>query len=122
MTLTPPLLVFLAGAFVVVFLLGFRLTRSGRPYSGLVLTIHKLVALAALVILALLVGRAARTAPLDAVVWVASLAGAVIFVVAIISGGLLSTDKALPPVVKALHRVSPFLAALASAATLYFLP
>ena len=104
---------------VAVFLLGFRLTRTGKPYSGLILTVHKL---AALVILALLVVRAARTAPLDAVVWIASLSGAVFFVVAIISGGLLSTDKTLPRAVKALHRVSPFLALLAAAGTLILLP
>jgi hypothetical protein len=122
MTLSPSLIAAIALLLVVVFLLGFRLTRSGRPYNGLILTVHKLAALAVLIILALLVVRAARTAPLDAVVWIASLAGLVSFLVAIISGGLLSTDKTLPPVVKALHRVSPFLAVLASAATLYLLP
>lgn len=122
MELTPSLIAVIAIALIVVFLLGFRLTRSGRPYSGLILTVHKLAALAVLVILALLVGRAARTAPLDAVVWIASLSAAVFFVVAIISGGLLSTDKTLPPAIKALHRVSPFLAVLAGAATLVLLP
>ena len=45
----------------------------------------------------------------------------VFFVIAIISGGLLSTDKALPPAVKVLHRVSPLLTVLASAMTLYLL-
>lgn len=122
MVQTPPLIVVIAIAFVVIFLLGYRLMRSGKPYSGLILTIHKLLALAVLVILALLVAQAARTAPLDAVVWVASLTSAASFVVAIISGGLLSTDKKLPPVVKALHRVSPFLALLAAAITLIVLP
>jgi hypothetical protein len=122
MELTPSLIAVIAIALIVVFLLGFRLTRSGRPYSVLILTVHKLAALAVLVILALLVVRAARTAPLDAVVWIASMAGAVFFLAAIISGGLLSTDKTLPPVVKALHRVSPFLAVLAGAAILYLLP
>lgn len=122
MSLTIPLIAGIAIAVVVVFLLGFRLTRSGTPYSRLILTVHKLLALAVLVVLALLVMRAGRTAPLDAALWIASLAGALFFVVAIISGGLLSTDKVLPPVVKALHRVSPFVAALASAAVLYLLP
>ncbi len=54
--------------------------------------------------------------------WIASLTVAVFFVIAIISGGLLSTDKALPPAVKVLHRVSPFLTVLASAVNLYLLP
>lgn len=122
MALTLPLIAVIAIAFVVIFLLGFRLTRSGKPYSTLILTIHKLLALAVLVILALLVIRAARTASLDAAVWIASLTGAVCFLAAIISGGLLSTDKTLPPAVKALHRVSPFLALLLAAITLILLP
>jgi hypothetical protein len=122
MTPSPSLIAAIALLLVVVFLLGFRLTRSGRPYSSLILTVHKLAALAVLVILALLVVRAAQTAPLDAVVWIASLAGLVSFLVAIVSGGLLSTDKTLPPAIKVLHRVSPFLAVLAGAATLYLLP
>lgn len=106
MTLTPMVLAGIAALFLTVFLLGFRLTRSGKPYSGLILTVHKLLALAVLVILAILVGRASRTTPLDAVVWIASLSAAGFFVIAIISGGLLSTDKALPSAVKILHRVS----------------
>ena len=122
MALTPVVLAGIAALFLTVFLLGFQLTGFGKPYNGLILTIHKLAALAALVILALLVGRAARTAPLDAVVWIASLTGVVFFVIAIISGGLLSADKALPPAVKVLHRVSPFLSLLAIAVTLYLLP
>lgn len=46
----------------------------------------------------------------------------VVFLTAIISGGLLSTDKALPLAVRVLHRVSPFLSLLAIAVTLYLLP
>lgn len=58
------------------------MTQAGKPNSGLILAIHKLAALAALVILALLVVRAAQTAPLDAAVWIASLTGGLFFVAA----------------------------------------
>lgn len=107
---------------VLVFVLGFVLQRRGRPHHVLLLTAHKLLALAALILMALTVIRINRATPLAPAALLSAAATGVFFVVAIISGGLVSANKTPPPVVKALHRVSPFLTVLASAATVYLLP
>lgn len=114
----PLTLLAIAAMIAVVFVLGFVLQRRGRPRHVLLLTAHKLIAVAALVLMAITVIRAHRAAPLDAVALVAAIATAVFFVVAIISGGLVSTDKPAPAVARALHWVAPFVTVAGAVATL----
>lgn len=116
----PLTLIAIAAMIAAVFVLGFALQRRGRPHNVLLLTAHKLLAVAALVLMAVTVIRAHRAAPLDTVVLVAAIATAVLFVVAIISGGLVSTDKPAPAVARALHWVTPFVT-VAGVVTTYLL-
>ena len=44
-----------------------------------------------------------------------------LFVVTIIGGGLLSSDKPMPTIVSLLHQVTPLLTLLGTAVTLYLL-
>lgn len=113
-----PSTVMIAGLlFILVLVLGFVLQRRGRPHNVLLLTAHKLIALAALIVMALTVVRANRVAPLDTAALIAAIATAVFFVVAIISGGLVSTDKPEPAVARALHWVTPFVSVAGAVAT-----
>jgi hypothetical protein len=116
----PLTLLVIMALFVLVFVLGFVLQRRGRPHNVLLLTAHKLLALAALILMALTVMRINRATPLDTAATSAAAATAVFFVVAIISGGLVSTDKPAPALARALHWVTPFLT-IASIAATYFL-
>jgi len=113
----------LAGAalFVAIFALGFLLRRSGKPYSGLVLTGHKLISLAVLILLVLTVYRVNQAAPLDTAALVAVVLTGVFFVTAIISGGLVSIDRPTPSIVRALHWATPFLTIAGVAATSFLL-
>lgn len=104
---------------VLIFLTGFGLSRRGRPYGALLMTAHKLMGVAALGLLGAAVYRSHRAEGLGPAAWALATVAALSFVVAIASGALLSTDRpALAPVSTA-HRVAPYLAALATAATLY---
>jgi hypothetical protein len=107
---------------VLVFALGFVLQRRGRPYNVLLLTAHKLIALAALILMALTVIRINQATPLATVALIAAAATAVCFVVAIISGGLVSTDKPAPALARALHWVTPFVTIAGAAVTYFLLP
>ncbi len=107
---------------VLVFALGFVLQRRGRPHNVLLLTAHKLIALAALILMAITVIRINRATPLATAALVAAAATAVCFVVAIISGGLVSTDKPAPALARALHWVTPFVTIAGAAVTYFLLP
>lgn len=118
MTQVHPLTVLVTFAlFGLVFVLGFVLQRRGRPHNVLLLTAHKLLALAALILMAITVIRINRATPLDTVALVTAAATGVFFVVAIISGGLVSTDKPAPALVRALHWATPFATIACAVAT-----
>jgi hypothetical protein len=105
--------------FLITFLTGFWLSNSGRPYNGIVLTAHKLISLAAAVLIAVIVYQANRGAALGATEIAAVAVTGLFFVGTIVTGGLLSTDKAMPTLVTFVHLIGPFLTVLSSAVTLY---
>jgi len=107
--------------FVLIFLSGFWLSRHKRPFNGAVLTIHKLIALAAAILLVVRVYQANRVAALGMTELVAAAIAGLLFLDTGISGGLLSTDKPMPAAIRWMHWVAPFLTVLCSAVTLYLL-
>jgi len=107
--------------FLIVFLSGFWLSRSGKPFNGIVLTLHKLISLAALVFLAINLYRTNQDAKLNTMELAAAAVTGLLFLGTIVSGGFLSTDKPLPARVLTLHRIAPFLTVLSTTVTLLLL-
>lgn len=114
----------IAGAvllFLFIFVSGYWLSRSGKPYGVILLTFHKLIALAAFVFLAILLIQSHRVTALSGTEMVAGTISGLFFLGLIISGGLLSSDARMPALVLKLHEITPYLTVLSSAATLYLL-
>jgi len=107
--------------FLFIFLSGFWVSRAGKPYPGLRFNVHKLIGLAAgvyLVVTVVQLGRAAPLGPRE----IAAVAGtALLFVLDVAAGGLVSLEKPMPAALKIAHRLLPYLIALATAFTLYLL-
>ena len=106
------------GVFLVIFGTGYWLHRSGSPYSGLLLNVHKLIALAMMVFLAVIVVRANQAVPLGATTILIAVLAALLAVATIITGGLTSIET-MPLVLRTVHRILPYLTVLASAFTVY---
>ena len=106
---------------LLVFLSGFWLTKSGKPYSALLLNVHKLVSLAALALLVIAVIRSNQAASLSTLELTAAVVGGALFLGAIVSGGLASLDRPVSWVVLVMHRVAPFLALVAAVVTVVLL-
>jgi hypothetical protein len=111
-----------AGAlFLFIFISGFWLSRSGKPYGTLLFTIHKLVALSAVLLLGWTAYQAQQSTPFTPL-QIAALAAAGVSVLALfVTGALLSIDKTMPEFVRSIHHAAPYLALLSSAAGLYLL-
>jgi len=107
--------------YLFIFISGFWLSKSGKPYSVILLTIHKLISLAAVVFLAITIHRINQVARLSAAELIAGVVTGLFFLDAIVSGGLLSTDKPMPVVVLRMHQITPLLTVLSTAVTLYLL-
>ena len=107
--------------FLFTFISGFWLSRSGKPFNGIVLTIHKLISLAAAALLGIFIYRNHQVAPLRTIELAAGVVTGSFFLDAVVSGGLLSTDKSMPAFVLTMHRLAPFLTVLSAAVTVYLL-
>jgi hypothetical protein len=105
--------------FLFIFLSGFWLSRSGKPYPVILFNLHKLIALAAVVFLFLAVYRAQQTVPLGPSEITALVITGLLFAGTILAGGLLSLGKPVPEAVAWVHRLFPYLTMLSSAVTLY---
>jgi hypothetical protein len=107
--------------FVVIFASGYWLSRSGKPYNVIVLTVHKLISLAAVVFLVITLIQSNRVSALSAIELIAGVITSLFFLSLIATGGLLSSDKQMPVIVLRLHQIAPYLTVLSTAVTLYLL-
>ncbi len=105
--------------FLLIFLTGFWLSRGGRPYGVLLLTVHKLVSVGAVVFLAIVLVRINRAVGLNTIEVLAAVITGGLFLGTIATGGLLSAAKPIPAMVHLLHKTMPFLTLLATGATLF---
>ena len=114
-------LVGIGALYLFVFGSGVWLTRSGRPLNALLLTIHKLISLAALILIAATIFPSNRGVESDTVELAASAVTGLLYLSTIATGALLSTEKPMKGLVLAMHKVTPFLTVLSTVVTLYLL-
>ncbi len=92
--------------FILTLAFGFWLSRRGKPYNGLLFNIHKLAALAAVIITVFQLVRTLNGADLSAFS-IVSLAMAAICVVALfLSGALMSAGKFDHAWLHTIHRIA----------------
>lgn len=108
-------------ALLLILVSGILVSRKGKPYNTALFTVHKLVGLAAGVLLAVTVYQAHQAAPLGVVEVSAVVATVLLFAATVAAGGLLSVDKEAPAAALKLHQVLPIFAVLSTAGTLYLL-
>jgi hypothetical protein len=107
--------------FVLIFVSGFWLVSSGKPYSAVLLAVHKLMSVGLVVLMVVTILNINRQNPLAPEVFILSLFAGLFFLAAIISGGLLSMDKTMPSFVLLLHRITPFITILAVTVVFYLI-
>ena len=116
--------------FAFVFLFGFILSRTGKPYNSLIFNFHKLIGLATGIFLIVTVYQAPHIGPFSPIQILSLVITVGIFVILVSAGGLLSIEaagglknisQATLGVISAVHKILPYLALLATAGTLYLL-
>jgi heme A synthase len=110
-----------AAFFIFILASGFWLSRLGRPINTIVLTIHKLISVAAVVYLVINAYHTNQATSLTTPEIVASAVAILLFLVMIATGGLLSVEKEMPSFVHKIHQFTPYLVILSTSATLYLL-
>ena len=107
--------------FICIFLSGFWLSRKGKPYNPLRFNLHKFIGLGMGVFLIITVYRAHQVAPLEASESIVIGITALLFIINIIAGGLVSIDKPMPGFVAWIHKLLPYAIVLSTTVTLYIL-
>jgi len=105
-------------SFLFIFLSGVWLSRSGKPLNGVILTIHKLISLAAGIFLIITLYRMNQAAVLVTTELISAVVAGLFFLGMVVSGGLLSTGKPMPPAILRMHQVMSALTVLATGAML----
>jgi hypothetical protein len=107
--------------FLFIFLSGIWLSRAGRPLNVGLSTVHKLIGLAAGVLLLVTIYQRSRAVPLSGMEWIAIAVTGLCFLGTVVSGAFLSSDEPMPVAVLRVHQVVPVLTVLSAGATLYVL-
>jgi hypothetical protein len=110
---------------VVFFLLtaasGVWLSRSGKPLNSAIITVHKLIALGALIATAIQTYHALKGAQIQAGLIVLLVVAAVSVVALFVTGALMSMDKPAYGMLLTIHNIALFLAAIAVALAAYLM-
>ncbi|MGD8587000.1 MAG: hypothetical protein PVH65_14415 [Chloroflexota bacterium] len=116
-----PRILYCGLGFVITGLSGILLSHSGRPLNSMIFAVHKLVAVATIILTVVsvrdLYKSAAIQAPQPALIGIMAL----VFVALLASGALLSFDKLALAIVLRVHQVAPLLAMGFTALTIYWL-
>jgi hypothetical protein len=105
---------------VAIFVSGFVLRGAGRPYNSALLTVHKLIALAAAVLFIITVVQINKASGLSTLELAMTIVTGILLLGAIVSGGL-SSISTMPIILVRVHQITLSLATVFVAITLYFL-
>jgi len=101
---------------------GVWLSHAGKPLNMLIFSIHKLIALASVIVIVVNVNHLYRALDLRSPIALVVIAFTILLFIALfITGALLSRGNPLPEAILRIHQVAPLLALVFSALTLYLL-
>jgi hypothetical protein len=107
--------------FILTLGVGYWLSRSGKPYNGLIFNIHKLIALAAVVVTAIQAFNALKIGEAQPLLSVLLIVIGLCAVALFVTGALMSANKATGRATLTIHTIAPLLAVLAALGTLFLL-
>ena len=113
----------MGAAFIIMFLSGFWLNRTGKPYGTLIFAIHKLIGVGIGVLLFVMIKQIHQTASLASVEVIAVTITVLFFLATVTTGSLLSVpiSKPMPDIVSTLNKIFPYFTVLSTGIMLYLL-
>ena len=105
--------------FLFIFLSGFWMSRTGRLYVMLPVTIHKLIGLVLGIYLGWMVYQTNKVIPLSSTQIIAVVVTILFFVVNVATGSLLSTNNPMPEEVSLINKWFPYLTVASTGFMIY---
>ena len=107
--------------FVAIIGTGFWISSGGKPYNTGIFTIHKLITIAAVVVLAIITVKTHKSSGLNAAGLVGIITTGILLLGDMATGGMLSVDKIMPSIVGKMHQILPYLTTVSTGITLFLL-
>ncbi len=108
--------------FLFALLSGVWVGHSGKPINVVIFTIHKLIALTTVIVIAMSVYNLYKALDLRTFIELAVIVSTgLLFLALFITGALLSRNSPLPAAILRIHQVAPMLALVSSTITIYLL-
>jgi len=113
----------MGAAFIIMFLSGFWLNRTGKPYGTLIFAVHKFFGVGIGVLLFIMVKQMHQAEPLKMVEWIVVAVMILFFIATVTTGSLLSVpiSKPMPGIVTTLNKTFPYLTVLSTIVALFVL-
>jgi hypothetical protein len=109
-------------SFLLTIVLGFLLSRRGQPYHGLLFNVHKLVALAAVILSFMAIYQLIKVLDISTLIMILLAILGLGVIALFVSGALMSAGKGEYQVMKLIHNISPFILVIAAGCIVYLLP
>jgi hypothetical protein len=107
--------------FLLTLVFGFWLSHAGKPYNGLLINVHKLIALSVVVLMIIQLSKILKSTDPVALITVLLIVAAVCVVAVFASGGLMSAGVLDYSLMLIIHRVSTPVLMIVLALASYFL-
>lgn len=104
--------------FLMIIATGFWVSIGGKPYNTGIFTLHKLISLAAVVILTIITVKTCKASGLNGFALTGVIVTGILFLGTIATGGMLSVDKVMPAIVLRMHHILPYVTTVSTGVTL----
>jgi hypothetical protein len=108
-------------SFLLTLSFGFWLSKVGKPYNGLLFSIHKLIALGTVVVTAMQVYRMLKVLGPQSLIIILVVVAALCVVAIFASGAFLSIGNLDYQTMKTIHNIAPVLFVIAIGLTIYLI-
>jgi hypothetical protein len=109
------------GVFVLTLASGIWLSSIGKPLNTIIFTLHKLIALAAVILTGIQVYKTLQEMGIQALPMVLIVLTGLCVIALFVTGALLSLGKPVDEVLLTIHKIAPVLALLAMTGAIYLL-
>jgi hypothetical protein len=106
---------------LVTIISGIWLSRLGRPLNTPLFTVHKIIALLTIILTVIIVYQLQKNIELSNIELILIIASAIFFLLAFVSGALLSFDKLAVGILQMIHKVTPLLLVISTGLAIYLM-
>lgn len=115
-----PFFAFSGVAYVLTVAIGIWLSQKGKPYHEALFNIHKLIALAAVILVGVHISNQYKTGEFPATLTLAVAALAFLVIILFVTGALMSLEKLNYKILHLLHQIVPTILILVGLWMVYF--